>query len=72
MIVQASDEDANGNARLVYTFENLAAVSGPFQISRVAGLVTVRSDGLEGLDRERQDLYEVSYGRTLGTCQEWH
>lgn len=59
-MIEANDEDANGNARIVYTFPNFAATSGPFQISRTTGLVTVRSDGAEGLDRERQDFYEVS------------
>ena len=58
--IEAADEDANGNARIVYTFPNFALTSGPFQISRTTGLVFVRSDGAEGLDRERQDFYEVS------------
>lgn len=59
-MIEANDEDANGNAQIVYTFPNFAARSGPFQISRTTGVVTVRSDGAEGLDRERQDVYEVS------------
>jgi hypothetical protein len=59
-MVVATDDDANGNAQIVYSFPNFALISGPFQISRTTGLVTVRSDGAEGLDRESQDFYEVS------------
>lgn len=59
-VVEAADVDSNGNAHIIYTFPNFALTSGPFQISRTTGLVFVRSDGAEGLDRETQDFYEVS------------
>ena len=58
-LIQANDYDANGNALLVYTFENSATVIGPFQVDKRSGLVTLRSGPAGSLDRETQDFYEV-------------
>ncbi len=58
-MLQADDYDTNGNALVVYTFENFATTNGPFQIDKRTGLVTLRSDPAGSLDRERQDFYEV-------------
>ena len=58
--LQADDNDTNGNAIVVYTFEGSTTISGPFQVDRRTGLVTLRSGPMGSLDRERQDFYEVA------------
>lgn len=57
--MQARDDDANGNAQLVYTFENGGAVDGPFEVERTSGRVFLRNGNAGRLDRETQDFYEV-------------
>lgn len=59
-MVSASDADIDGNALLVYSFdENYVLVNGPFQIERSTGLITLRSGPEGSLDRETIDTYEV-------------
>lgn len=53
------DDDINGNAQLIYTFESGAIVSGPFEIERVTGRVFLRNGNAGRLDRETQDFYDV-------------
>ena len=59
-IVQANDQDINGNALLVYTFENLSLTSGPFQINKNTGVIFIQAGLAGSIDREMQDTYQVS------------
>ena len=59
-VLQAVDDDSNGNALIAYSFEDFATTSGPFQINRDTGSVFLRSGPAGSLDRETRDIYEVS------------
>ena len=54
--VFADDEDIDGNAHVVYSFEDFSLTKGPFSIDGATGKVTLTGN----LDREAQDEYSVS------------